>query len=158
MYKIKGTVRVNSSNPTAKITIPKQRYNFKNVKDSVVFLTQKVLISENFSIVSYTLEMCKSPLQRNHIYETNQFKSHHTSTKGFKGSACKSSVLPYLHRGSFDITLTIPLKMKKENFLFFGVFFLYFTFFLFSFLNFVFLTLIFIFILFQTSVISFLFI
>ena len=42
-------------------------------------------------------------------------------------------VLPYLHRGSFDITLTIPLKMKKENFLFFGVFFLYFTLFYFLF-------------------------
>ena len=58
------TVKRISSDPLWKDSIPD--LEIKNVKDNVVFLTRKVFISMNFSIVYHKQELRGLLLQRNH--------------------------------------------------------------------------------------------
>ena len=44
-------------------------WNLKNVEDIVVFMTQKVFISVNFSIISNKQKMPKSFLQKTHKWK-----------------------------------------------------------------------------------------
>ena len=83
---LKGTVSVILNDPLCKDgnSLNLQRYPWninliKNVEDTVVFLTKKVLLCVSFSISSYKQEMCKSFSQRNH-------KQNWTADKAFKGT------------------------------------------------------------------------
>ena len=67
---IKGTVSVISSDPQCKdsnawfTTVPLKLLSHQNMKDTLVFMTLKVFDSDDFYIVSYQQEMCKSLLQK----------------------------------------------------------------------------------------------
>ena len=81
----------------------------KNLEDNIVFFTQKVFNSENFSISSYKQEMRKSVLQRNRKTKINCLKKlkhayqiHTWSDIAFNGTVVNQA-LPSLYEESLKI-------------------------------------------------------
>ena len=83
-------------------------WNFKlikNVKDIIVFLTKKVLISVNFSFLSLISKKCASHFRREPAITNKQFKGTKTLksnsyliSHSFKGYLCKSEIVIFAWR------------------------------------------------------------
>ena len=113
VLKIKGTVSLISSNPPCKDCTVTLKALFAQIwKMFMILNTDYFLIvssQQKWLVHFYCRKTCsKYQIWTLLNWEKRQYLPHYWSDKGSKGTIVYQA-LPYLHSGSLEITLTVPL-------------------------------------------------